>query len=91
MNRNVESHFAINPTNIDISRSSFDLSFDHKTTFNAGDIIPIMKPLEVLPGDTFKLTSSKVVRMQTLLTPIMDNIYLDSYSQTLHESPKAAN
>lgn len=34
---------------------------------------------EVLPGDTFDITTSKVVRLQTLLTPVMDNIYLDTY------------
>lgn len=34
---------------------------------------------EVLPGDTFDVDTSKVVRMPSLLTPIMDNIYLDTY------------
>lgn len=34
---------------------------------------------EVLPGDTFSVKTNKVVRLQTLLTPVMDNIYLDSY------------
>ena len=34
---------------------------------------------EVLPGDTFQVRTSKVVRMQTLLTPVMDNVYLDTY------------
>jgi hypothetical protein len=34
---------------------------------------------EVLPGDTFDITTSKVVRSQTLLTPLMDNMYLDTY------------
>lgn len=78
MNRNVESHFALNPTRIDMSRSTFDRSASVKTTFNAGDIVPFFCE-EVLPGDTFNVSSSKVVRMQTLLTPIMDNIYLDTY------------
>lgn len=78
MNRNVESRFALNPTNIDISRSTFDRSCSHKTTFNVGDIIPFYVD-EVLPGDTFKVSTSKVVRMQTLLTPMMDNLYLDTY------------
>lgn len=78
MNRNVESHFALNPTRIDMSRSTFDRSASVTTTFNAGDIVPFFCE-EVLPGDTFNVSSSKVVRMQTLLTPIMDNIYLDTY------------
>lgn len=78
MNRNVESHFALNPTRIDMSRSTFDRSASVKTSFNVGDIVPFFLE-EVLPGDTFNVTSSKVVRMQTLLTPMMDNVNLDTY------------
>ena len=36
MNRNVESHFALNPTRIDISRSTFDRSSSLKTSFKKG-------------------------------------------------------
>lgn len=77
MNRNTESHFSILPK-VDISRSTFDRSHSHKTSFNVGDIIPFYID-EVLPGDTFDVRTSKVVRMQSLITPIMDNIYLDTY------------
>lgn len=77
MNRNVESHFALLP-NADIRRSQFDRSSSVKTSFNVGDVIPFYLD-EVLPGDTFKVKTSKVVRLQTLLTPMMDNIYLDTY------------
>ena len=78
MNRNVESHFALNPTNIDMSRSRFDRSSSVKTSFNVGDVIPFYVD-EVLPGDTFSIDTSKVVRLQTMLTPVMDDIYLDTY------------
>lgn len=77
MNRNTESHFSLNP-HVDISRSRFDRSASVKTSFNVGDIVPFYLE-EVLPGDTFQVKSSKVVRMQTLLTPMMDNVYLDTY------------
>lgn len=77
MNRNVEAHFS-NIPNIDVQRSVFDRSSTHKTSFNVGDVIPIYVD-EVLPGDTFDMSTSKVVRLQTLLDPIMDNIYLDTY------------
>lgn len=77
MNRNVESHFSKLPS-ADIQRSVFDRSSDHKTSFNVGDLIPFYVD-EVLPGDTFNVTTSKVVRSQTMLTPIMDNLYLDTY------------
>ena len=77
MNRNVESHFSELPQ-IDIGRSTFDRSASHKTSFNVGYLIPFFVD-EVLPCDTFKVTTSAVVRLQTLLTPIMDNMYMDTY------------
>lgn len=78
MSRNTNSHFALNPTRIDMSRSTFPRNSSIKTSFNVGDIVPFYVD-EVLPGDTFDVTSSKVVRMPSLVTPIMDNIYLDTY------------
>lgn len=78
MSRNAQSRFATNPTNIDISRSTFDRSSSIKLSFNVGEIIPFYVD-EVLPGDTFDLDTAKVVRLQSLITPIMDNIYLDTY------------
>lgn len=77
MNRNVESHFAQLPA-AEIQRSTFDRSHGYKTSFCAGDIIPFMVD-EVLPGDSFNISTSKVVRSQTMLTPIMDNMFLDTY------------
>lgn len=62
-----------------IGRSVFDLSHSVKTTFNVGDVVPIDRPLEVLPGDTFNVKTSKVIRLQTMLTPMMDNLYFDVY------------
>lgn len=79
MGRNANSHFAVNPTNIDIQRSRFSRPSSYKTTFNVGDIVPFYVDSDVLPGDTYQMDTSKVVRMQTLLTPMMDNIYLDTY------------
>lgn len=78
MNRNTEDRFALNPTNLDMSRSSFNRDHSVKTSFNAADLIPFYVD-EVLPGDTFSVKTSKVVRMQTLLTPVMDNLYCDFY------------
>lgn len=77
MNRNVESHFSQLP-NVSIGRSRFDRSSSIKTSFNVGRLIPFYVD-EVLPGDTFKVKTSKVVRMQPLVAPIMDNVYLDTY------------
>lgn len=77
MNRNTESHFAMTPT-VNIGRSKFDRSFDMKTTFNCGDLIPIFLS-DVLPGDSLKMRTSEVVRMMTPIAPVMDNCYLDTY------------
>uniref|UniRef100_A0AAU8B8Q1 Major capsid protein n=1 Tax=Dulem virus 142 TaxID=3145619 RepID=A0AAU8B8Q1_9VIRU len=77
LNRNQNSHFATLPS-VDIGRSTFDRSHSVKTSFNVGDVVPFYID-EVLPGDTFDVDTSRVVRMQSLLTPVMDNIYLDTY------------
>lgn len=77
MNRNSKS-FETNVVNLDIQRSTFHRNSSVKTSFNVGNIVPFYLD-EVLPGDTFKINTSKVVRMQTLITPVMDNIYLDTY------------
>lgn len=77
MNRNVESHFSKLPS-VNVERSILDRGSKYSTTFNAGQLIPFYVD-EVLPGDTFDVSTAKVVRMQTLLTPLMDNMYLDTY------------
>lgn len=77
MNRNVESHFAELP-HTEVQRSIFDRSFSHKSTGNVGDLIPFMSS-EILPGDSVKISTSKIIRLQTLLTPIMDNIVADFF------------
>ena len=77
MNRNTELHFGMQPE-IETQRSSFDLSFDHKTTFNTGELVPIYVQ-EILPGDTFSLDTNFIVRMQTPIKPVMDNAYIDIY------------
>lgn len=78
MSRNANSHFALNPTNIDIQRSKFNRSSSVKTSFNVGQLIPFYLD-EVLPGDTFQIKTSKVVRMQPLVSAPMDNLYFDTY------------
>lgn len=78
MNRNTESRFALAPSSLDVPRSQFDRSSGIKFSGNVGELIPFYVD-EVLPGDTFKISTAKVVRLQTLLHPIMDNMYMDTY------------
>lgn len=77
MNRNTQAHFAETPS-LNMSRSKFDRSFTHKTTFNTGDIIPFFL-CDIIPGDTMKMNTSQVVRMMTPVAPVMDNANLDTY------------
>ncbi len=63
---------------VQIERSSFDRSHGHKTTFDAGLLIPVFVD-EALPGDTFNLNMTSFARLQTPLSPYMDNLYLDSF------------
>lgn len=54
-------------------------TFNHKTSFNMGELIPFYVNSDVLPAMTIKNTTALLCRMSTLKTPIMDNIYLDTY------------
>lgn len=74
---NQNAHFGKNPS-IQMSRSRFPLSHTVKFSGNVGELIPI-DCWEVLPGDTFRVQSNKVVRFQTMLSPIMDNMWMDVF------------
>lgn len=77
-NKSVNVHqFAMVPKN-DVPRSSFTVQKTHKTTFDAGYLIPIYID-EVLPGDTFNLRMTAFCRLSTPLFPVMDNLHLDSF------------
>ena len=76
--RNPVSRFAYSKSDIGIKRSKFQRSFDHKTTMSAGLLYPLMFD-EVLPGDTYSVDLSSLVRMSTPVHPVMDNCYLDLY------------
>lgn len=77
-NKSVNVHqFAMIPK-ADIPRSSFKIETAHKTTFDAGYLIPVYVD-EVLPGDTFNLKMTAFARLSTPLYPTMDNLHLDSF------------
>lgn len=78
MNRNTQSPFA-NIPEINIDRSKFEMEFNHKTTFNTGDLVPFYIDLSVLPGDTHKISTSAVIRSMTPIKPVMDLAYADTY------------
>ena len=76
--KSVMQHSFAEVTNIKAPRSSFNRSHGLKTTFDAGNLIPVYVD-EVIPGDTFNLRMSHFARLATPLTPVMDNMYLDSF------------
>jgi len=61
----------------DIPRSTFDRTHGHKTTFDAGYLIPFLVD-EVLPGDTFNVRATFLARLATPIFPLMDNMFLDT-------------
>lgn len=75
-NQSVSAHsFAMIPKP-DIPRSSFITEQAHKTTVDAGYLIPIWWK-EVLPGDTDNVSSTIFARLSTPLFPVMDNLHMD--------------
>ena len=62
----------------DVPRSTFVTEHYHKTTFNAGYLVPIFLD-EVLPADVHRGELSIFARLATPLYPIMDNIFIDTF------------
>jgi len=61
----------------EIPRSTFDRSHGHKTTFDAGYLVPILVD-EALPGDTFNVKMTGFARLATPIFPIMDNMFMET-------------
>lgn len=78
MSRNEVSRFSLSPV-VQAPRSRMHIPFNRLTSFDVGELACLCSPIEVLPGDTWKIKSSKVCRMQTLKTPMFGDIILDSY------------
>lgn len=77
MDRNTDNNFSLLPS-VNIQRSKFHRTQSVKFTFNVGEVIPFYVD-EVLPGDTFQIKTSKMVRLQTPAVPFMDDLFLDTY------------
>ena len=77
-NQSVDVHQFTMIPKADIPRSSFDCQSTHKTTFDAGLLVPVYVD-EMLPGDTFRLNMTAFARLSTPIFPIMDNMHLDSF------------
>ncbi len=63
----------------EIPRSSFDRSHGLKTTFDADGLIPILVD-DIVPGDTFNVNCSFVVRLASpTILPLLDNMYFETF------------
>lgn len=77
MNRNNERHFNQIPE-MKASRTRFNRDQTILTTFDSGELIPFYVD-EVLPGDTFDVNTSAIVRMTTPKYPVFDDAFIDFY------------
>lgn len=77
MNRNNERHF-LNVPQMHTSRTRFNRNQTILTTFDSGKLIPFYVD-EVLPGDTFQVDTSAIIRMTTPKYPVMDDAFIDFY------------
>lgn len=77
MNRNNERHFNQIPK-MKASRTRFNRDQTILTTFDSGKLIPFYVD-EVLPGDTFSVDTSAIIRMTTPKYPVMDDAFIDFY------------
>lgn len=78
MANNLNARFAMNPNRLLTKRSRFDMPFNHKGTFNTGDLV-LFANIEVYPGDTFSAKETIILRGSTPIVPVMDNAFLDLY------------
>jgi len=78
MKNSIMVHKFSNVPKAEIPRSVFDRTHTHKTTFNAGYLVPHYID-EVLPGDTFNVNATLFGRLVTPAVPFIDNLYLDTF------------
>ena len=86
-----------------LPRSTFDRSFPVLTTLDAGYLVPLYWD-DITPADTIEMKLNMFGRVNTLINPIYDNLYLDvhvffvpnriivdSWTQIMGEQPDPLN
>ena len=61
-----------------VPRSKFRMKWSHKTTLDAGYLIPIYCE-RLVPGDSYYGAMHSIARMVTPITPFMDDLTLESF------------
>lgn len=62
----------------EVPRSSFRMRHSHKTTFDAGILVPIYCE-ELVPGDEYRGKMHAIARLATPITPFMDDLTFESF------------
>lgn len=78
--KSASQHLFASLPSVKLGRSAFRRPMTYKTTLNAGLLYPVYYE-DVLPGDTLNMRSlTCFVRMMTLITPVMDNLFIDLHA-----------
>lgn len=75
-NVHASSHKFSEVPRAEIPRSRFDRTHSVGTTMDAGDLVPFLVD-EILPGDTYNGSARFFGRLQSLVHPLMDSLWLD--------------
>lgn len=62
---------------VKVGRCVFNRPFRHMTDFNVGEIIPLMYDCNITPGDSVQIPIKALIRMQTPLYPVADDLVFD--------------
>lgn len=74
----IRNHVFSQVPKANIPRSKFPSDHEVKTTFDSGYLVPILV-FEVLPADSINCRVSLFARLATLISPIMDNMFMDTF------------
>ncbi|ALS03712.1 VP1 [Gokushovirus WZ-2015a] len=76
--RNRVAHQFSQAPQAQIGRSRFRRSHGYTSTFKPDYLYPILFQ-EVLPGDTWKVRTVSITRVEAMLKPIMDSLYCETF------------
>lgn len=62
---------------VHVGRCIFNRPFRQQTDFNVGEIIPLMYDCNITPGDGIQLPIKAMIRMQTPIYPVADDLVFD--------------
>lgn len=62
-----------------VNRSTFNFRPRCTTTLNVGDLVPLYKPIEVVPGDTFQCNIGSILELTPMLSVVFDILLFDVF------------